>query len=205
VRLATSGAERADLTGLVGLVADVIAALGPLGVGLFVAVENLFPPIPSEVVLPFAGSAASQGEMSLWWALAAATIGSLGGAVVLYELGRAVGLERMRAVLIQLPLVDADEIGQAEAWFARHESSAVLTGRFLPIVRSLVSLPAGAARMSRPRFLALTALGSGMWNTLWLGGGYLLGSEWQQLEDYSGWLDVVLVGGFAVGAVSVSV
>lgn len=193
-----------DLSGLVGWIADVISNLGPVGVGLMVALENVFPPIPSEIVLPFAGFVAGRGGSSLWMMILASTVGSVGGAIVLYETGRRVGQERTRHLLCRLPLVEPDEVDRAIAWFHEHGGRAVFSGRFLPVVRSLVSLPAGADRMSRPWFVLLSTLGTAIWNTIWVWAGYLLGSQWRSVATYSDWLNyafwaavVVLVARFA--------
>lgn len=187
----SSGTE--GLTGLVGWVADVIAALGAVGVGLLVALENVFPPIPSEIVLPFAGFLSGRGGDPLWLMVVASTIGSVGGAVVLYAAGRRLGEARSRELLCRLPLVNDEDLDGAFAWFEKHGQAAVFTGRFVPFVRSVVSLPAGAEGMPVGRFLLLTAVGSGIWNTIWVAGGYLLGRQWRDAGKYSDVLNIVLI------------
>lgn len=186
-------ATGADFTGLVGWVVDLIATLGPIGVGLLLAIDNIFPVIPSEVVLPFAGYLASRGEMSFWLALGAATAGSVGSAYVLYGLGRRLGAGRARSALVRIPLTDERDVDRAVDWFDRHGNIAVLTGRFVPLVRSLVSLPAGTSGMSPLRFGLLTAVGSGLWNLLWLWGGYLVGRNWREIGRYSDWMNWSIV------------
>ena len=153
----------------------------------------MFPPIPSEVVLPFAGYLAQRGDLSLGWVLVAATLGALLGAVALYGLAARIGQERASAMLARIPLVDRDDVDRASLWFARHGRSAVFFGRLVPGVRSLVSLPAGAQRMPLPRFVAYTAAGSLVWNALLVGGGYALGTQWDKVEAYAGWLDWMLI------------
>lgn len=190
-----------QLTGMVGWVTDVIASLGPVGVGLLVALENLFPPIPSEAVLPFAGFVAGRDGVGPWIMVLAATVGSVVGAAALYELGRGIGLDRTRALLVRLPLVQADEVDRTISWFHDHGRWSVLLGRLIPLIRSLVSLPAGADGMPRSTFLLLTTIGSAVWNTLWIWGGYLLGSRWEQAGTYSTVMNVGLV--VAVAAVVV--
>ena len=182
---ATAQSSGEDLTGLVGWIADVIESLGPVGVGLMVALENIFPPIPSEIVLPFAGFTAGRGGTGVWVMVAASTAGSVGGAIVLYELGRRIGQQRTKNLLCHLPLVEAADVERGVEWFTRHGAGAVFTGRFLPVVRSLVSLPAGAAEMPRARFLVLTSLGTAIWNTVWVWAGYLLGNQWNSVAQYS--------------------
>src|SRR5690348_1640026 len=183
-----------------GWVASVIAALGELGVGLLVALESVVPPIPSEIVLSMAGYLAAAGEVALLLVLATATAGSVVGASALYGLGRWLGEHRLRRWLDRIPLVDPADLDKADRWFDRHERSAVLFGRCAPVVRSLVSVPAGAHRMPLGQFLVFTALGSGVWNALFIGAGYLLGERWQDVERYSHWFDYA-VGAFFVGAI----
>ena len=190
--------EPSQLGGLTGWVASVIESHGEVGVGLLVALENLIPPIPSEIVLSMAGYLASTGRVDLVWVAVAATAGSVLGALALYWLGHALGEERLRRWLDRIPLVDADDLELADRWFERHERGAVFFGRMAPVVRSLVSIPAGANHMKLGMFTLLTTLGSGLWNCLFIGGGYALGSQWQQLETYSNWFDLAILVFFAV-------
>ncbi len=179
--------------GLAGLVTDLVERLGGPGAGLAVALENLFPPIPSEVILPMAGFAASQGEMSLAGAIAWTTLGSVVGALALYSLWVALGRERIRAIAAKLPLVKVSDIDRTEAWFARHGGKAVFFGRMIPIFRSLISVPAGVERMPVGRFLLYTASGSLIWNTVFVMAGYLLGENWHAVEGYAGVFQKVVV------------
>ena len=188
-----------DLGGLTGWIAGVIDALGAPGVGLLVALENLIPPIPSEVVLTMAGYLAGEGEMNVVLVVVAATAGSVLGALALYWLGRGVGEERLRRWLDRIPLVDADDLDRADRWFERHAGPAVLFGRMVPVVRSLISIPAGANEMPIARFLLFTTIGSGIWNTLFVAGGFALGSRWQQVGRYSRWFDYAILA-FFVGS-----
>lgn len=191
-------AAATDLPGIVGFVAGIVAAIGLVGIALFVAVENLFPPIPSEVVLPFAGYLAATGEFHVVAAVAAATAGSLLGAVVLYEVGARMGTARLRRAVSRVPLVETDDIDKGREWFDRHGHAAVFTGRLVPFVRSVVSIPAGSEEMPRVPFLLLTLLGSGLWNALLTGGGFLLGQQWQQVGRYADWLNYALIGAFLI-------
>jgi membrane protein DedA with SNARE-associated domain len=192
----------AELTGLTGWTASLIESLGEIGVGLLVALESVVPPIPSEIVLSLAGYLAQQGRVSLLLAGIAATAGSVLGALALYGLGYALGEDRLRRWLDRIPLVDAADLDQADRWFERHEKSAVLVGRCAPVVRSLVSIPAGANRMRLGWFTALTAIGSGVWNSLFIGAGYALGRRWQQVEQYSHWFDYAIVALAGIAVVS---
>lgn len=171
--------------GVVGWVVALMDALGAPGVGLAIALENVFPPLPSEVFLPLAGFAAARGEMSLVSAIAWTTLGSLVGALALYGVGAALGRDRVRALADRMPLVNTRDVDRAEAWFARHGAKAVFLGRMVPLVRSLISVPAGVERMPLPLFAALTAAGSLLWNTGFVLAGYLLGANWGVVERYA--------------------
>jgi membrane protein DedA with SNARE-associated domain len=190
--------EPQDLGGLTGWVADVITDLGATGVGLLVALESVVPPVPSELVLAMSGYLASQDRVGLVAVFVAATLGAVVGALALYGLGRALGVPRLRRWLDRLPLVDARDLDRSERWFERYGSHAVFFGRMMPVVRSLVSIPAGAERMPLPRFLALTTAGSGLWNALFIGLGFTLGDQWQDVEQYGRWFDGAILATFAV-------
>jgi len=164
----------------------VMESLGVVGAGLLVAIESLFPPIPSEIILPLAGFTASRGSFSLIGAIIATTIGSLAGALGLYYLGRYVGLARLRRWADKVPLMSSDDVDKAMLWFGKHDRIAVLTGRFVPIVRSLVSIPAGVERMHLGLFLLLTLIGSGIWNSLFIILGFVLGENWTVVEGFMG-------------------
>lgn len=181
-----------QLTGLSGWVADVMVALGAWGVGLLTALETVFPPIPSEVVLPLAGYLAERGRVGLVAVVVSATLGGVVGALVLYEVARRLGQERAARLIARIPLVDREDVDRAIAWFARHGGASVFFGRLIPGVRSLISLPAGSAAMPIGRFVAFTTAGTLVWNVLLISAGYLLGSQWQQAEQYSSYLNYAL-------------
>ncbi len=193
-----SAAESTELTGLAGVVVDVVAALGPVGVFLLVAAENVFPPIPSEVVLPLAGFLTGQDRMSLPAVLVAATLGSLVGALALYALGARLGPARIGRLLDRVPLTGHEDLERAEDWFRRHGRAAVLVGRLVPGVRSLVSVPAGVTRMPLRTFVPLTLLGSSVWNAVLVLLGHQLGSRWTSVGEYSDLLSSAVVGGIAL-------
>lgn len=183
------------LTGLTGLAADVIDAIGEIGVGALTFVESVFPPIPSEPILALGGYLAERGRLNVVLVVVAATIGAVLGALVLYGLGAWIGEERAKTLLTKLPLVDGGDFDNASGWFRRHGPPVVFFGRFIPIVRSLVSLPAGAQRMPLLPFLLYTAAGSALWNTLLVGAGYALGTQYERVEEYMQYLDYVIYAG----------
>jgi membrane protein DedA with SNARE-associated domain len=197
VRLAAD----ADPGGIAGWAIRLMETLGAPGAGVAVALENLFPPIPSEVILPLAGFTASQGDMSLVAAIVWTTLGSVFGALVLYWLGALIGRDRLRAVAARVPLVNVSDIDRTEAWFARHGRKTVFFGRMVPLFRSFVSIPAGVERMPMATFLLLTALGSLIWNSVFVMGGYLLGENRQVIETYAGTYQKAVL---AVGVVAVA-
>ncbi|WP_431914401.1 DedA family protein [Nonomuraea jabiensis] len=167
---------------LVGL----METLGAPGAGLAIALENLFPPLPSEVILPLSGFTASRGEMDLLDVLVCTTLGSVIGALALYWVGALLGRERTLAIAAKLPLVKTSDIEKTEAWFLKHGRKTVFFGRMVPIFRSLISVPAGVERMPLVPFTLLTATGSLIWNTIFVMAGYLLGENWSLVEAYVG-------------------
>lgn len=183
--------------GLVGFALWLIERLGEWGVGAFTVLETVFPPIPSEVVLPLAGYQASLGRLSIPLLLIAATAGSYVGAGVLYLLGRLLGLERSIRWLSKLPLVDREDFEKSAAWFERHGRGAVFFGRLIPGVRSLISLPAGASRMNPVVFSVFTLAGSAIWNSLLIGVGALLGTRYELVEQYSSVLNYAVYAALA--------
>ena len=181
-------------------VAGIIETLGYPGLTALVALESVFPPIPSEVILPLAGFLAGQGRFSFVLALAATTLGSLLGALVLYGVGAAAGKRRVRRLVEQYgqwALLTPDDLTKAESWFDRYGSIAVFTGRLAPIVRSLVSIPAGYNRMPLSRFLLLTAIGSALWNGVLITLGWALGESWRNIEQYVDWLQYLVIAAVA--------
>lgn len=179
-------------------VTEVVETLGYLGVALLVAVENVFPPIPSEAVLPLAGFVAGRGEANLAGMILAATAGSVVGAWVLYGVAAAIGPARLRAFIVRFGRwfgVREHHLERAELWFDRRADAAVLIGRCVPLIRSIVSVPAGFRRMPIWRFTILTAMGSAMWNTALISAGAVLGERWEQVGDVVGLLQgAVLIG-----------
>ena len=195
---AERAAEGQDLGGITGWAADVISALGWLGVGLITLLETVLPPVPSEVVLPLAGYLAGRGEVSLPAIIASSTAGSLLGALFFYALAARVGMERARRAVGRIPLMKAEDVDRAGDWFRRHGRMAVFTGRLIPGVRSLISLPAGATRMPLGTFCLFTVLGSAIWNSLLIMAGVALSSRWREVERYSGLVDLVVLGALVV-------
>ncbi|GGG50911.1 hypothetical protein GCM10011374_11930 [Kocuria dechangensis] len=182
-----------SLGGIADWAVSIMEAIGAPGAGLLVALENLFPPLPSEVILPLAGFTASQGNFTVGGAIFWTTLGAVVGAIALYWIGAALGRRRLRAIVDRMPLVDLHDLDRTEEWFARHGKATVFFGRMVPIFRSLISIPAGIERMSFGMFVLLSAAGSLIWNTIFVLAGYYLGENWHVAEQYAGIFSKVVV------------
>jgi len=185
--------ETTDIDGLAGVMVDLMDKLGLVGAAIAVGMDNLFPPIPSEIVLPMAGFAASQGTFSLAGALFATTAGSVIGACLLYWIGRLFGRDRTAWLFVKVPLLKLSDLEATERWFAKHGGKAVLIGRCVPIFRSLISLPAGVERMRFWLFFTLTTIGSLVWNSIFVLAGYQLGAQWHRVEPYADWFQRLVI------------
>jgi membrane protein DedA with SNARE-associated domain len=173
-----------------GWIFSIVDRMGAPGVGLLILLENLVPPIPSELILPLAGFRARAGALDLARVWPLATAGSVLGALALYGLGAWLGYDRLHR-LAQRPwfvLAGVKDLERGRDLFDRHGGTLVLVGRCIPLVRSVVSIPAGVAGQPIGRFVLLTAIGSGIWNAAFLGLGWLLGEHWDEVE---GWLGPV--------------
>lgn len=195
-----AGGSTENLNGLVGMAARAIEQLGEWGVGLFTLAETIVPPIPSEVILPLAGYLAKQGSLNLLLVFATSTLGAYAGALFLYWLGAKLGLKHSIRGLSKLPLVDRQDFEQAAGWFRKHGRPSIFFGRFLPGVRSLISLPAGASGMHLGTFSLYTLAGTAVWNGVLLGLGYLLGRQYRLIEQYSQFLNYAVYAavGFSI-------
>ncbi|GGF05446.1 DedA family protein [Mycetocola zhadangensis] len=195
---ATDSSSAGFADGVAQWAISLMETLGPVGAGLIVFLENVFPPIPSEVILPLAGFTASQGSFSIVEAIAWTTLGSILGAFLLYGLGRWLGHDRTVWLAARIPFVDPDDIVRTVDWFGRHGKKAVFFGRMLPIFRSLISIPAGIEKMNLVIFGALTALGSLSWNSIFVVAGFILGENWSVVLQYADILKYLVVAGVAV-------
>lgn len=178
-------------------VMDVIYSTGYFGVVLLMFAENVFPPIPSEVIMPLAGFMASQGKFAFAGVVLAGTVGSVLGALPSYFLGRAVGEERLKSLADahgRWLTVSRRDVERAGRWFDRHGAKAVFFCHFVPGVRSLISVPAGVARMHPAWFLACTAAGAGLWAALLASLGYFLGANFRRVEEYLDPASYVVLG-----------
>ena len=183
-----------------GWIEELIAAIGYPGIVLVMAIENIFPPIPSEAVLPFAGALSARGELDFWGAVAAGTAGSIIGAVVLYGIGyfaREAGVRRLVAAYGKFLFISERDLDRGAAWFERYGEAVIFFGRLIPIIRSIISLPAGYTRMNFWKCLFFTTLGTALWSLILTYVGRLLGENWEDIstfmEPYQNGTLVVLV------------
>ncbi len=181
-----------------------MTSLGYPGVALLMFLENLFPPIPSELIMPLAGFTAGRGELSFVWVVVAGSVGSLLGQLPLYYLGRLVGEEKLVRWADRYGkwlTVSGDDIRRADDWFDKHGTKAVFFARLVPGLRSLISIPAGISEMPMPKFLLYSALGTTLWVVILTALGGLLGENYDAVDTYLGPVALVVVGGLAVFAV----
>ena len=167
---------------------EVVNNYGYLGIFLLILIENVFPPIPSEAVLLFGGALTVTTAMQVPGTIAAATAGAVAGAIVLYALGRIFKAERLRKLFAgrfgSVLHLKPEYVDRSVAWFERYQTKAVLICRCIPLMRSLISIPAGCASMNMLQFLVLTTIGSAVWNTLLVMVGSALGTAWETALPY---------------------
>jgi membrane protein DedA with SNARE-associated domain len=183
---ASSSGDGSWLSAIADWVVSLMDLIGPPGAAVAVGLDNLFPPIPSEVILPLAGLAASRRSFTLAEAIGWTTFGSVFGAYILYVLGRVLGADRLTRVAEKIPLMKGEDVTKTVAWFERHGAVAVFFGRMVPLFRSLISIPAGVSKMPWWKFGLLTTAGSLLWNSIFVLAGVFLGENWHIVEEYAG-------------------
>lgn len=170
-------------------VENMMNSLGAFGIALLMFLENIFPPIPSEIIMPLAGYQAASGQMSIVVVVVAGSIGSLVGTIPWYYLGKFVGerrLKRLAAKHGRWLTLSPNDVETADEWFRKHGAAAVFFGRLVPTVRTLISVPAGIAKMPLVKFLLYSAAGTAIWTTLLAMAGYFLGQNYQSVSTYVG-------------------
>jgi membrane protein DedA with SNARE-associated domain len=179
------------------IILEIINQFGYIGIFLLITIENIFPPIPSEIILCFGGFMTTFSDMNIWGVILSATLGSVTGAVILYIIGRVLTINRLDRLIdskigrvLRLKKEDARRAGQ---WFESHGNIAVLLCRFVPIMRSIISVPAGISKMKFSLFLTLTILGTFIWNTVLVYLGNLAGSSWDKVVSYVDFYSMVVV------------
>ncbi|MBD3880793.1 DedA family protein [Phormidium tenue FACHB-886] len=174
---------------MVEWITNLMQSLGYAGIALLMFLENLFPPIPSELIMPLAGFTVAKGELALVPAIAAGVIGTMLGALPWYYIGKIAGETRIRNWLDRYGKwlgISSEEIDKSKTWFYRHGTKAVFFGRLIPGVRTLISLPAGFSGMAMPQFLIYSTLGTTAWVGLLTFAGYLLGDNYELIDEYLG-------------------
>lgn len=181
----------------------IVDRLGALGVGLLILLENVIPPIPSEVILPLAGFRARAGALNVLAVWPAATAGSVVGALLLYGLGAWLGYDRLHRLAGHrwFVFVSQKDLERGDAIFDRHGGKVVLLARCVPFLRSVVSIPAGISGMPLLRFVVLTTIGSGVWNAVFIALGWVLGENWNRVEGWLGPISYVVLALLAIGLV----
>lgn len=160
---------------------------GYIGVMLLIMAENIFPPIPSEVILTFAGFMTTKGEMTLWGVVIASTVGAVLGALILYLLGSIFDRKTWEKIITKYGKylrLKTEDIEKAENWFEKHGNKTVFFCRFIPLIRSLISIPAGMAKMKITHFILLTTAGTLIWNTVLIYLGSRIGEQWEEIVAY---------------------
>jgi membrane protein DedA with SNARE-associated domain len=180
-------------------VENVVDEVGAVGLALVMFLENVFPPIPSEIVLPLAGYYVEAGRLGFVEAVIASTIGATAGALLLYAIGRYGGMPLVLRYKRVLRVTEA-EIERADAWFDHYGPWIVFFARMIPIIRSIVSIPAGMSEMPLLRFTLLTAAGAAIWNTGLIGAGYALGGNYEEVESVVGPLSRVILVALVLAA-----
>jgi len=174
---------------------QLVESIGIFGAGLFIAIESVVIPLPSEIVLLLSGFNVSIGEFSFFSVWVATTIGSLVGAYFLYSIGYAVSKEGIEKLVLRFGKfvgIKQKDVDVAFRWFDKYGTFVIFFGRLLPLIRSLVSIPAGLAKMSLARFSLLTAAGSGIWNALWIYIGIQLEDRWREAESWAKYFDYAI-------------
>lgn len=195
----------AFLGGLTKRVTDIVEELGYIGIAGLIALENIVPPIPSELILPLAGFMAWDGRFSLPIVILAATVGSIVGALAHYAAGAWLGDARLRAIVERyggILGVGGRDLDRANDWFDRYGGVAVFLGRLVPVVRSLVSIPAGLRRMPLGRFVIYSGAGSLVWNSVLIGLGWTAGDQWHKVEQYVSILEYAVLAAIVAGVVA---
>lgn len=185
---------------LIEYIIQFISIAGYVGIFVLMVFESMVLPVPSEAVMPFAGFLISDGQMSWLGVVVASSLGSIIGSLISYYLGKYAG----RPFILKFGkylLLNEEHLVSTERFFSKHGQKAVLISRFIPVVRHLISIPAGTSNMPVFKFLVYTLIGASLWNTFLAYVGYRLRDNWNTIEHYTGWLDIVVLAVLVVGVV----
>lgn len=166
---------------------EVMNTYGYIGIFLLIALENIFPPIPSEVILTFGGFMTTTTNLSVFWVIIVSTIGSVAGAIILYGIGVLLNVDRLERIVDKwghILRITSKDIKKADDWFHRFGVWTIFFGRLVPLIRSLISIPAGMSRMNMGIFLLFTTIGTLIWNTILVSVGAAVGASWSDIVGY---------------------
>ena len=191
------------------IVIEIMNNFGYIGVFLLIAIENIFPPIPSEVILLFGGFMTTFTDMNVIGVIIASTLGSLVGAIALYYIGKILNKERLKKIITSKPgkilRLTSEDIDKADNWFDTKGNKTVFFCRFIPLIRSLISIPAGMSEMPMKKFLIYTIAGSAIWNTALTLAGNLVGENWTDIleimDNYSHIIVILLAIAFFIAII----
>lgn len=183
------------------IIINVMNQFGYFGIMFLIAIENIFPPIPSEVILTFGGFITTKSNLSIIGVIIASTIGSIIGAIALYYIGKILNKDRLKKIVSgkigKILFLKPKDIDKADKWFDEKGNKTVFFCRFIPVVRSLISIPAGMSEMPLKKFLTYTILGSLIWNSVLVIIGSLVGENWGKIVDiisiYSKFVLIILI------------
>jgi membrane protein DedA with SNARE-associated domain len=180
-------------------ITEIIAEYGYIGVFLIIVLENLFPPIPSEIVLSFSGFMTTRTDLSVWGVIFSSTSGSVIGAIILFRIGQVLDVSSIEKIIVRwgnLLRLTKGDIQKADSWFNKYDVWTVFFCRMIPLLRSIISIPAGMSKMNFPLFIFLTFIGTLIWNTILVCVGAMLGESWKEIigitEIYSKLIYLVL-------------
>ncbi|SDX23390.1 membrane protein DedA, SNARE-associated domain [Marininema mesophilum] len=182
-------------------ITSLIEEYGYLGIFFIMVLENVFPPIPSELVLPFGGFMTIKSNLTLTGVIVTSTAGSVLGAIILYGIGLLLDVTRLEKLVDRwgsVLRIQKKDIHRANAWFDRYGKWTVFFGRMIPIVRSMISIPAGMSNMNFSLFLFFTILGTALWNIILVGAGAMLGKSWTKIVEYISIYSEIVYVGFAI-------
>ena len=185
------------LTEVLGAIAafciSVISSIGYFGIFLLMIMESMILPVPSELVMPFAGFLIASGEMNFWMIIIFATLGSLVGSLISYYLGK-YGGNKLVLKYGNYFLLNEEHLKKTEKWFSKKGELTIFIGRFIPIVRHIISIPAGIGKMNLKKFMIYTLIGAGIWNAFLTYIGFILGNNWERIQEYSDYVSFGVLG-----------
>ncbi|MFE8703565.1 DedA family protein [Cytobacillus sp. FJAT-54145] len=183
-------------------ITEFMEQYGYIGIFLMMALENLFPPIPSEIILPFGGFLTTYSDLTVVGVILSATAGSLAGAVALFGVGLLLDVERLEKIIDRwghILRVKKEDIHKADSWFDKYGYWTVLFCRMIPLIRSLISIPAGMSNMKFFLFITFTTIGTFIWNIILVSLGAMLGESWEEIEHFIGVYSNITYAVLAIG------